>query len=78
MSIHKAPITRSGFPQPTLAYSDCMRMNYETYTKLPSQFSPFIEKKDTSMKKSISPHECLSSSLRFLTKQQTVIWSVQQ
>lgn len=43
-----------------------LRMNEETYLKLLSLVSPLIERKDTIMRKSISPHERLSATLRFL------------
>lgn len=43
-----------------------LRMNEETYLKLLSLVSPLIKKEDTIMRKSISPHERLSATLRFL------------
>lgn len=43
-----------------------LRMNEETYLRLLSLVSPVIQKKDTIMRKSISPHERLSATLRFL------------
>jgi len=41
-------------------------MDEETYVELLKLVSPFIVKKDTVMRKAISPHERLSATLRFL------------
>lgn len=43
-----------------------LRMDEETYVELLRLVSPFIAKKDTVMRKAISPHERLSATLRFL------------
>ena len=43
-----------------------VRMDEKTYMELLFMVSPFIEKKDTYMRKAISPHEKLLATLRFL------------
>lgn len=47
-------------------YRNYLRMNEETYEKLLSLVTPLIRKKNTVMRTSISPHERLSATLRFL------------
>ena len=46
-------------------------MDEETYLKLLSLVSPAIEKQETLMQKTISPHERLIATLRFLATGQT-------
>lgn len=41
-------------------------MNEETYLKLLQYVTPFIKRQDTVMRKSITPHERLTITLRFL------------
>lgn len=43
-----------------------LRMDEDTYLKLLSLVTPLIQKKNTVMRKSISPHERLTATLRFL------------
>ncbi|CAH2012676.1 unnamed protein product [Acanthoscelides obtectus] len=47
-------------------FQNYLRMDEKTYLKLLSLVSPFIIKKDTVMRKSISPHQRLTATLRFL------------
>ncbi|KAK5637862.1 hypothetical protein RI129_000145 [Pyrocoelia pectoralis] len=47
-------------------YRNYMRMPEEVYMELLDLVSPYIEKNDTVMRQSISPHERLSSTLRCL------------
>lgn len=43
-----------------------LRMNEHCYIKLLRLVTPLIKKKDTNMRESISPHERLAATLRFL------------
>lgn len=43
-----------------------LRMDIETYRKLLDLVTPYIQKKNSAMRTSISPHERLSATLRFL------------
>ncbi len=43
-----------------------LRMGEDTYMELLNLVSPLIRKQDTVMRKSISPHEKLTATLRFL------------
>lgn len=43
-----------------------LRMDEETYLELLHLVTPFIEKKDTHLRKSISCHERLTATLRYL------------
>lgn len=43
-----------------------LRMDEDTYVELLEMVTPLIKKKDTIMRKSITPHERLSATLRFL------------
>lgn len=43
-----------------------LRMDIETYCRLLKLVTPYIEKKNTNMRMSISPHERLTATLRFL------------
>ncbi|GBP33670.1 hypothetical protein EVAR_16706_1 [Eumeta japonica] len=43
-----------------------LRMDEETYLKLLSTVTPYIKKQDTVMRQSISPHERLTATLRYL------------
>lgn len=47
-------------------YQNYVRMNEETYLKLLSLVTPIIQKEDTIMRNSISAHERLMVTLRFL------------
>lgn len=49
-----------------LDFKNYLRMDEDTYRKLLSMVAPLIQKEDTIMRKSISPHERLSGTLRFL------------
>lgn len=42
-------------------------MDEETYLQLLSLVTPLFKKKDTIMRKSISPHEKLTTTLKYLT-----------
>lgn len=55
-------------PQDFLNY---LRMSEETYMELLKLLTPHILKKDTVMRKAISPHERLSATLRFLATGRT-------
>lgn len=47
-------------------YRNYLRMDEDTYIELLNLVTPIIKKQDTIMRKSISPHERLSATLRFL------------
>lgn len=47
-------------------YRNYLRMNEEVYQTLLSLVTPLIQKKNTVMRPSISPHERLTATLRFL------------
>ncbi|XP_071051271.1 putative nuclease HARBI1 [Onthophagus taurus] len=47
-------------------YRNYLRMDENTYIELLHLVTPLIEKEDTIMRKAISPHERLSTTLRFL------------
>jgi len=47
-------------------FKNYLRMDEKTYLKLLTMVTPLIVKKDTVMRESISPHERLSVTLRFL------------
>lgn len=47
-------------------YRNYLRMSEEVYNKLLSLVTPLIQKKNTVMRTSISPHERLTATLRFL------------
>lgn len=47
-------------------FRNYLRMDEDAYEKLLLLVTPLIEKKDTVMRKSISPHERLTATLRFL------------
>lgn len=48
-----------------------LRMDEDTYVELLEMVTPLIKKKDTIMRKSITPHERLSATLRFLATGRT-------
>ena len=50
----------------TTDYRNYLRMDEDTYERLLVMVGPLIEKKDTIMRKSITPHERLAATLRFL------------
>ena len=43
-----------------------LRMNEETFLELLSMVTPLIEKKDTTLRNAITPHQRLAATLRFL------------
>lgn len=47
-------------------FKSYLRMDHKTYNDLLNMITPYIQKKDTQMRKSISPHERLAATLRFL------------
>jgi type VI protein secretion system component VasK len=47
-------------------FKNYLRMDEDTYQNLLTMVTPLIEKKDTNMRKSISAHERLSATLRYL------------
>ena len=47
-------------------FRNYLRMDEDTYVELLSMVTPLIAKQDTHMRKSISSHERLSATLRFL------------
>ncbi|XP_026810641.1 uncharacterized protein LOC113552131 [Rhopalosiphum maidis] len=54
-----------------LDFKNYLRMDEDTYRNLLSMVAPLIQKQDTVMRKSISPHERLAVTLRFLTTGRT-------
>ena len=64
-AIHHVNLLKELRIEPT-DYHDFLRMNKSVYLKLLSMVTPLIQKKDTIMKRSVSAHERLTATLRFL------------